>query len=190
MGSICMAHCLVWIRCSIGHNIFRIISCCHSSKHGQIRSNLYNFLRLLNEPTAVPYVFQESAVIDILIRLSTSLSIMSTTYISGLSHYHKLNDLQDNTESFIIKKLLEGMRRKYPQRRTLGPQYLSFKPEKRNFKKDCRRRTGHISLLGWLETKRVTDLCFWPVFELNNLIYKVLKFSLAQTFDVGLTSGL
>ena len=46
------------------------------------------------------------------------------TYISGLSHYHKLNDLQDNTESFIIKKLLEGMRRKYPQRRTLGPQYL------------------------------------------------------------------
>lgn len=46
------------------------------------------------------------------------------TYISGLSHYHKLNDLQDNTQSFIIKKLLEGMRRKYPQRRTLGPQYL------------------------------------------------------------------
>ena len=38
------------------------------------------------------------------------------TYISGLSHCHKLNDLQDNTQSFIIKKLLEGMRRKYPQR--------------------------------------------------------------------------
>ena len=39
-----------------------------------------------------------------------------STYISGLSHAHKINDLIDNTKSFIISKLLEGLRRKYPQR--------------------------------------------------------------------------
>jgi hypothetical protein len=43
------------------------------------------------------------------------------------------------------------------------------------------KQCGCTSLLGWLETKRVTDLCFWPVFELNNLIYKVLQFSLRDT---------
>ena len=39
-----------------------------------------------------------------------------STYISGLSHAHKINDLIDNTKSFIISKFLEGLRRKYPQR--------------------------------------------------------------------------
>lgn len=60
----------------IGNNWVKL-----SSGAGQIRPNLYNFLKLLNEPTAVPYVFQEPAAIDILIRLSISLSIMS---IDGL----------------------------------------------------------------------------------------------------------
>ena len=39
-----------------------------------------------------------------------------STYISGLNHAHKINDLIDNTKSFIISKLLEGLRRRYPQR--------------------------------------------------------------------------
>ena len=39
-----------------------------------------------------------------------------STYISGLSHAHKINDVIDNTKSFIISKLLEGLRRKYSQR--------------------------------------------------------------------------
>jgi hypothetical protein len=56
-----------------------------------------------------------------------------------------------------------------------------FKPEKRNFKKDCRRRAGHKSLSGCLETNRITDLCFWSVFELKSLICKVLQFLLKDT---------
>ena len=55
------------------------------------------------------------------------------------------------------------------------------KPEKRNFKKERRRRTGNKSLSGCLETKRVTDLCFRSVFELKSLICKVLQFSLKDT---------
>lgn len=47
--------------------------------------------------------------------------------------------------------------------------------------KKTRRRTGHKSLSGCLETNRVTDLCFWSVFELKSLICKVLQFSLKDT---------
>lgn len=32
-------------------------------------------------------------------------------YLSGLSHYHKLNEFQDNTQRFIVKKLVDGLKR-------------------------------------------------------------------------------
>ena len=38
-----------------------------------------------------------------------------STYISGLSHVHKMNGLQDNTKFFFISKMLEDMKRKNPQ---------------------------------------------------------------------------
>lgn len=42
-----------------------------------------------------------------------------TTYISALSHVHKMGNLVDNTKSFIISKMLEGLRRKNPQTRDI-----------------------------------------------------------------------
>ena len=39
-----------------------------------------------------------------------------STYISGLSHEHKINGWEDNTKSFFVHKLLEGLRRKRPQK--------------------------------------------------------------------------
>ena len=39
-----------------------------------------------------------------------------TTYISGLGHAHKIINLTDNTKSFIVCKMLEGLRRKSPQK--------------------------------------------------------------------------
>ena len=39
-----------------------------------------------------------------------------STYISGISHEHKINDIKDNTKSFLVSKLLEGLRRKRPQK--------------------------------------------------------------------------
>ena len=41
-------------------------------------------------------------------------SIVST-YISGLSHVHKINGHHDSTMFFLISKMLEGMKRKNPQ---------------------------------------------------------------------------
>lgn len=39
-----------------------------------------------------------------------------TTYISGISHMHKMYNLSDNTESFLVGKMLEGMKRKSAKR--------------------------------------------------------------------------
>ena len=39
-----------------------------------------------------------------------------TTYLSGLSYAHKIRNLTDYTKSFIISKMLEGLRRKNPQK--------------------------------------------------------------------------
>ena len=39
-----------------------------------------------------------------------------STYISALSHAHKISSLPDNTKCFIISKILEGLRRKKPGR--------------------------------------------------------------------------
>ena len=38
------------------------------------------------------------------------------TYISGLSYTHQLHSLEDNIKSFLVGKLLEGLRRKKPQK--------------------------------------------------------------------------
>jgi len=38
------------------------------------------------------------------------------TYISGLSYTHKLHSLEDNTKSFLVGKLLEGLRLKKTQK--------------------------------------------------------------------------
>ena len=38
-----------------------------------------------------------------------------STYISGLSHVHKMNGLHDSTKFYLISKMLEGMKRKNPQ---------------------------------------------------------------------------
>lgn len=32
-------------------------------------------------------------------------------YISGLSFHHKINNLTDNTQLFVVRKLLEGVKR-------------------------------------------------------------------------------
>lgn len=43
----------------------------------------------------------------------TSASTVAT-YISGLSHVHKLNGFDDPTKSFFVSKILEGFKRKNP----------------------------------------------------------------------------
>lgn len=42
-----------------------------------------------------------------------------TTYIFALIHVHKIGNLVDNTKSFIISKMLEGLRRKNPKTRDI-----------------------------------------------------------------------
>lgn len=44
-----------------------------------------------------------------------------TTYMSGISFYHKLRDLKDPTALFIVKKLLEGCRRIRPRQDVRAP---------------------------------------------------------------------
>ena len=39
-----------------------------------------------------------------------------TTYISAISHFHKLNGFYDHTKSFLVIKAVEGFRRKTPKR--------------------------------------------------------------------------
>lgn len=46
-----------------------------------------------------------------------SLSTVTTlTYVSGINHYHKLHNLDDTSNSFLIAKLIEGFRSQHPQR--------------------------------------------------------------------------
>ena len=49
-------------------------------------------------------------------RLSHAQTSASTvaTYISGLSHIHKLNGFDDPTKSFFVSKILQGFKRKNP----------------------------------------------------------------------------
>jgi hypothetical protein len=42
----------------------------------------------------------------------------AATYISGLSHIHKLNDFDDSTKSFFVSKIL-GFKRKNPKSKDL-----------------------------------------------------------------------
>lgn len=42
-----------------------------------------------------------------------------TTYIFAFIHVHKMGNLVDNTKSFIISKMLEGLRRKNPKTRDI-----------------------------------------------------------------------
>ena len=42
-----------------------------------------------------------------------------TTYISALSHVHKMGNLIDNTKSVIVSKMLKGLRRKNPKTRDI-----------------------------------------------------------------------
>lgn len=44
-----------------------------------------------------------------------------TTYISGISFYHKLRDINDPTATFIVKKLLEGCKRIRPRKDVRAP---------------------------------------------------------------------
>lgn len=44
-----------------------------------------------------------------------------TTYLSGISFFHKLNSLEDTTTAFIVKKLLEGCRRTRPRHDVRAP---------------------------------------------------------------------
>lgn len=39
-------------------------------------------------------------------------SSTATTYISGISHFHKMRGVVDRTDSFLVVKMLEGFRRK------------------------------------------------------------------------------
>ena len=39
-----------------------------------------------------------------------------TTYLSGVSYAHKTRNLTDYTKSFIISQMLEGLRRRNPQK--------------------------------------------------------------------------
>jgi hypothetical protein len=38
------------------------------------------------------------------------------TYISGLSHFHKLHNFPDNTQVFMVEKMIEGLKRKRPSK--------------------------------------------------------------------------
>ena len=52
----------------------------------------------------------------ILLTYPTRINSPSTvvTYISGLSHFHKLHNFPDNTQVFVVKKTIEGLKRKRP----------------------------------------------------------------------------
>jgi hypothetical protein len=51
-----------------------------------------------------------------LILISTFLLSVTTvtTYTTGLGHAHNIKNLTDNAKSFIVCKMLEGLRRKIP----------------------------------------------------------------------------
>ncbi len=53
------------------------------------------------------------------LRRLTSATI--STYVAGVSHFHKINGFQDPTKDFIITKLLEGTRRAAPKSDTRLP---------------------------------------------------------------------
>jgi hypothetical protein len=69
-------------------------------------------LKQINEPNSWPIALDE--IINCIAYLSyTGLSSSTiSTYISGISYVHKIRGLTDSTNSFLVTKMLEGLRRK------------------------------------------------------------------------------
>ena len=71
---------------------------------------LYNIEKIW--PAPVDHIAQFVAYLSFKGLAASTVS----TYVSGLSHSHKILNFPDNTKSFIIVKMLEGLRRKKPHR--------------------------------------------------------------------------
>lgn len=74
-------------------------------------SLLQKFQNLYNLSTAWPLSIEQ--IVQFLAFLSLKNLSPSTiiTYLSGLSYHHKIRGLKDNTKSFIVSKVLEGIKR-------------------------------------------------------------------------------
>jgi hypothetical protein len=73
-----------------------------------------NFRQIYKLPDIWPVPVQD--IIRYIAHLSHAKTSASTvaTYISGLSHIHKLNGFDDPTKSFVVSKILEGFKRENP----------------------------------------------------------------------------
>ena len=74
------------------------------------------FRQIYKLPDIWPVPFQDIVRYILVAHLSHAKTSASTvaTYISGLSHIHKLNGFDDPTKSFFVSKILEGFKRKNP----------------------------------------------------------------------------
>jgi hypothetical protein len=72
------------------------------------------FRQIYKLPDIWPVPVQD--IVRYITHLSHAKTSASTvaTYISGLSHIHKLNGFGDPTKSFFVSKILEGFKRKNP----------------------------------------------------------------------------
>lgn len=86
-----------------------------TNTHKAYQGALTNFKKFLNS-CGLTLVFP--IPIDHLLNFIAHLSISGTAYrtaalyISALSYIHKLRGIQDNTQSFIVKKALQGLHKK------------------------------------------------------------------------------
>ena len=81
--------------------------------------SLRKFRLLYDLPDIWPVPLHD--IIQYIAYLSYEANSASTvnTYISGISHVHKLYSMEDNTKSFFVGKLIEGMKRKTPRKKDL-----------------------------------------------------------------------
>ena len=77
-----------------------------------------------------PDIWPVQDIVRYVAHLSHAKTSASTvaTYISGLSHIHKLNGFDDPTKSFFVSKILEGLKRKNPGSKDLRMQLINSLP--------------------------------------------------------------
>lgn len=93
-------------------------------------------------------------------------------YMSGISFYNKLNELEDNTQRFIVRKLLDGYKR-------LSSNKDSRLPISRSLLRDIISVLPNICKSGYESKlfKSAFSLCFHGMFRVSELTFKGPNFS-------------
>ena len=82
-------------------------------------SKFVSFATIFERPITLPISVYDLSLFIAFLSKSNCASATARTYLAGISYWHKINGFQDFSKSFIIQKLIEGIKRQ--QERSFDP---------------------------------------------------------------------